>query len=196
MSTTSRRLHKWARVHAPTDQWRQRLLKSCITRMKNNRCAEHDQRRKLRVKLVTENHENLNAQDQNELLELLEEIDRAENQQMEQIFQSLQLHDDQHIDHLLSNNKTDGVLCPVCSAGCLELVKGVLGCRGCGLRIECKGCRDGLGVDMVRERLCDVYSAHGDSLCQGNLVFDVRRQDFGEFMWASCDSCKHECIVV
>lgn len=58
------RVDKWARTHAPSDQWRQRLLRSCLERMKVARSTSIDERRKQRIQIVAEESSRLQRTDE------------------------------------------------------------------------------------------------------------------------------------
>lgn len=106
------RAFKWARTHGPSDQWRQRLLRNCLQRMKESRSADLAERRKERMRIVEEEtkrwHPTANSTlvsiqngrdnnrctgnghasmegDQEELVAILEDLDHAlQTERMEQ----------------------------------------------------------------------------------------------------------------
>lgn len=53
-SARQARAFKWARTHGPSEQWRQRLLRTCLQRMKESRAANVCERRKERMRIVEE----------------------------------------------------------------------------------------------------------------------------------------------
>lgn len=220
MISVTRRAHKWARTHAPSDQWRQRLLKSCVQRMKATREASLSERRKARMRIVEEETRRLrsgnshhcelvtespsgSAFEEAELLALLEDLDsaaaaeqREADEYLQEVFESLTRDANDDVAELIDFHEMasteDAVLCPVCCNGCLQIHNGCLSCR-CGLRAEC-GAYDNVTPSILRERLAEVISDHS-ARCPHRLVFEMRLAP-GSSLWAKCETCIMECRIV
>lgn len=219
MISVTRRAHKWARTHAPSDQWRQRLLKSCVQRMKATRETSLSERRKARMRIVEEETRRLrgghresyevtseppsgSAADEAELLALLEDLDSASaaeqreaDNYLQELFESLTRDANDDVAELMDFHEMasseDALLCPVCSNGFVQVHNGGLYCK-CGLRAESGTCGN-VTLSLLRERLAQLIYEHS-ARCPHRLVFETR-QTSGRFMWAKCEACSTDCMV-
>ncbi|CAN8063515.1 unnamed protein product [Agarophyton chilense] len=198
---------------APPDEWRQRLLKHCLHRMKSDRDDEMHNRRRARLKIIEEEVARLNPErsylSDNDLetfiadLEAAMDAERREaemrliesEEQMIQDFERLGKEQAQQDSELFAfhehNDDTDStkVLCPVCERGKLYVREGVVFCR-CGVRID-GGTYDNLTSEMVKQRLEHVFAQHAH--CGSSPKFELRHM-FGTFLWATC-RCGEDFIV-
>lgn len=195
-----RRAHKWARTHAQSEQWRERLLKNCLQRMQDTRATTMDERRRVRMQIVAEETVRLregqvisSKDDQAELVALLEE---ESDSNLQHLLDSLVRDTDEDVVELVTVQESmaqdDVVLCPVCCKGRLLVSAGDIGCS-CGLHVDCGTC-DNVTLPMVSERLAQVVKEHNAS-CASKLGFGVRNT-FGTFLWACCATCRFDCVVL
>lgn len=205
---------KWKRTLAPPKEWRERLIRNCMDRMKMSRSEEVDRRRKNRLKVIREEaallipeETTICDEDLESLIADLEEAIDAERREAEVKFlqeEEKLVYDfeqlgqemnelDSELFVFQNNRKTDNeneTLCPVCERGVLHVREGVVFC-GCGLRIN-GGTYDNINSEMVKERLEQVFARH--STCPSSPKFEVRHS-FGTFLWATC-RCGEEEIVI
>lgn len=217
VASLTRRTNKWARVQAPSEQWRQRLLKSCLQRFKTSRATSQDERRQARLRIIAEEthrHCVPTGNEQAELAALFDDLEDALSAEREadaglqQLMEMLQREADEDVEELMdfheravrSRGRAEGmdelaeemVLCPMCSQRDIHVEGGVVSCE-CGMKVECGTC-DNITLPMVRERLGAVMGLHG-ATCVQRLQFSVQHT-FGNFLWARCSACSFECVVL
>ncbi|KAI0557756.1 RPA-interacting protein [Gracilaria domingensis] len=210
----ARRPYKWKRTMAPPEEWRQRLLKQCLHRIKCDRENELRNRRKGRMRIIEEEVARLRPQEEflseDDLEALIADLEAAMDaerreaernlieaeEKMIQDFERLGREQAEFDTELFAfheqNDAADAaqVLCPVCERGKLHVREGVVFCR-CGVRIDGGTC-DNLTTDIVKERLEQVFAKHAN--CGSSPKFDVRH-NFGTFLWAHC-RCGDDLIVL
>lgn len=124
-----------------------------------------------------------------EMEELLEMERREEEEQM--------IHEQMEAEkHQLGNlqaTQMDGIVCPVCGHGRLNVSNGVMFC-GCGVRVD-TGWGNGIGENEVKERLGMIYEQHGTQ-CEGKMEFQVGDRFGFRFLGAKCDKCGMETVVL
>lgn len=216
-----RRKQKWARTHAPSEQWRHRLLQSCMQRMKDTRTRTLDERRKARARIVAEETHRLqdaaflsdsmdiqnqgcinNVHGQAELLCLLEDLDamleaeRREHDGGVNVIESLVREADDDVAELIGFHEamasSDGIMCPVCCNACLQVLNKSVSCS-CGLFVDCRLYED-VTLSMVRDRLAQTLNEHHNE-CTRRLKFQMRYMP-RQHLWAGCQACPFDCVVL
>lgn len=216
--SVKRRADKWARTHAPSKEWRERLLRTCLERMKTARTATLQDRRKERMRIVLEETARIrpaqpeptserlerDTADERELLALLEDWEtlieaekKEKDERLHNTLESVTKEADDDVAELVHfhqtiDNSADDLLCPVCANGHLAFCEGRILCP-CGLQLDCGTC-DNVTMPMVRERLAQVVQQHGTQ-CSRRLYFAVRNT-FGQFLWACCTHCRFDIVVL
>lgn len=215
ISRSHERRHKWSRMRAPSSGWRQRLVQNCMARMKAERGAAVISSRAQRYAILSQEAASLRDIDRmppelttanvNELIGELEEALEAERQEMEQrVLREEQMalaEQDADVRELLQFHRRFGegaaegeVLCPVCSAHCLEVRDGIVGCS-CGLKLEAY---DNLTLEAVRETLLSAIEEHADGRCLSRSTprFSCKQRFGFSFIHAFCDTCDLDRIVL
>lgn len=204
-------------MRAPSAAWRERLLQTCMARVKAEREAQIASTRSRRYAILTQEASTLRDLDRkppelsttelNALIEELEAALDAERREAEERMlreqQMLIAESDEEMRELLRMHRRVGdgakegeVLCPVCSVDRLNVREGVVFCR-CGLRLD-GGTYDNLTLEMVRERLLEVIEEHAGRGCARRRppTFSCREKFGFTFMHAFCDACDLDCIVL
>lgn len=209
-----RRPYKWKRTMAPPEEWRRRLLRQCLKRMKHTRNEELHNRRKARLRMIEEEAARLNSEpthlcdeDLEALIADLEAAMDAERREAEQKLIEAEeklIQDFERLGNEVANldnelytfqeervrEDSSDLICPVCERGSLHVREGVVFCR-CGVRVD-GGTYDNLTSDMVKQRLEQVFAQHAN--CGSSPKFEVR-DVFGSFLWAHC-RCGEDGIVL
>lgn len=194
-----RRLHKWARVQAPSAEWRARLLANCVQRVKTSRQEDLQQRRKKRMQIIceevdrlqspfnfdgTQNAPVLTDMQLSTLIDDLEAAIEAESREAEAVliseFEALRAESEDDISELVdfhhrvshpASQHGEHVTCPVCVRDVLHVRQGVVFCA-CGLRLDGGTC-DNLTIDIVSERISQTVSEH-NAHCQSLPTFQLQ----------------------
>lgn len=211
------RRHKWSRTRAPCTGWRKRLLQNCIARVKAEREELISGARARRYAILAqeasqlreagEQSPELSTEEINALIDELEEALDLERRAAEEMaireHQKSLAEGDADVRELVDFHSRFGdvtcsseVFCPLCSRDVLQVRHGVVFCS-CGLRLD-GGTYDNLTIDVVRERLGQVFEEHTKSRCpqKKSPTFSCEERFGFTFMHACCDTCKFDCIVL
>lgn len=218
------RRRTWGRTQAPSDGWRERLLRRCVARVKAGRDGAVGDARRRRTAVLQECRDaddpwdalgdpdeeprSLTESDVCALLEDLEaaldaEHRREEARELDEYERTLEEQDADIAELVafqdrlrISSDDESSVLCPMCAKDRVHVRNGVVFCS-CGLRLD-GGTMDNITLDMVRERLAEVITAHGASECTASHAPMFEQRDlFGfSFLYATCKNCKLDYVAL
>lgn len=213
-----RRAGKWARIRAPSDSWRQRLLSNCLTRLKTSREEILSSRRATRINILHQEADRarflqtstdsipppLTDAELNALADELEQVLQQERQEEE----TRMLMDVEHARrasaddlaqlvafHERNQKQEQGVVCPVCGVNKMSIGNGRMRCS-CGLDVM-MATNAVWTEENVQAKLANVVETH-TRICPAQLRFwqDCVPTVQGSFLWTGCVHCGVETIAL